>query len=133
MLGSFLLPLRHLPFDHPRIDPVASWVGTLTLHLPEQPPVPRLERFGRLAVAFGEAAFQDLETPRKRQPVRVETDRRGGLEHQRPNDEMTQRQRIEFLDHTRGRLAPKLRRLGRTPWVVVRLLFVEDPLFPPPL
>ena len=39
---------------------------------------------------------------------------------------MAQRQRIDLLDHPRRSLAPHLRRLGRTPRVLVRLLLVED-------
>src|SRR4051812_42477658 len=46
MLGSFLPPFRHLPLDHPRVDPVAAPVGALHLHLPEDPPIPRRERRG---------------------------------------------------------------------------------------
>ncbi len=58
--------------------------------------------------------------------------RLGGLEHQRPNHEMTQRQRLNLLNHSRWRLAPQLRRLGRPPRVLMGLLLVVDLfLFPP--
>ena len=126
MLGTFLLPFRHLSLDHARIDPIAARVGPLPLHLPEQGLIPCLEGCGRRAVAFRHAAFQNLETPGERQSVRIEVHRRGGLEPQRPAHEMAQRQRVDLLDHTRRCLAPQLRRLGRTTRVLVRLLLVED-------
>ncbi len=126
MLGAFLLPLRHLSLDHARIDPVAARVSPLPLHLPEQALIPRLKGCRRLAVTFRQAAFQDLETPGERQPVWIEVHRRGGLEHQRPDDKMAQRQRIDLLDHPRWRLAPQLCRLGCPPRVLVCLLLVED-------
>ena len=106
MLGAFLLPLGHLSLDHARIDPVAARVSPLPLHLPEQALLPRLKGCRRLAVTFRQAAFQDLETPGERQPVWIEVHRRGGLEHQRPDYKMAQRQRIDLLDHPRWRLAP---------------------------
>ena len=34
MLGSFLLPFRHLSLDHPWIDPVATRLGPLRLASP---------------------------------------------------------------------------------------------------
>ena len=94
MLGAFLLPLGYLSLDHARIDSVAARVSPLPLHLPEQALLPRLKGCRRLAVTFRQAAFQDLETPGERQPVWIEVHRRGGLEHQRPDHKMAQRQRI---------------------------------------
>ena len=46
---------------------------------------------------------------------------------------MTQRQRIDLLDHTRWGLAPQMRRLGRPPRVLVGLLLVIDQLVFPSL
>src|SRR5208337_1040535 len=43
MLGAFLLPFRHLPLDHPWVDPVAAFIRALVLHLPKQRLVPILE------------------------------------------------------------------------------------------
>ncbi len=68
MLGTFLIPFRHLSLNHARIDPVPPQLRPLPLQLPEQAFIPRLERCGRLAVAFRKPAFQDLETPGERQP-----------------------------------------------------------------
>ena len=69
MLGTFLLPFRHLSLNHARIDPVPPRLRPLPLQFPEQAFIPRLERCGRLAVAFRKPAFQDLETLGERQPV----------------------------------------------------------------
>jgi len=63
MMGTFLLPFRHLSLDHTRIDPVAARISPLGLHLPEQPFIPRLERFASLADTFRQSVLQDLETP----------------------------------------------------------------------
>jgi hypothetical protein len=76
MLGTLLLPFRHLSFDHAWIDSIATRVGPLVLHLPEQGVIPRLEGCGRLPVAFRQAAFQDLEAPGEREPVRIQVHRR---------------------------------------------------------
>jgi hypothetical protein len=46
---------------------------------------------------------------------------------------MPQRQRINLLDRTRRRLAPRMRRLGRPPRVRVDFLFVEDQIVIPSL
>src|SRR5512144_3078131 len=128
MLGSFLLELRHLSLDHPGIDPVPPYriIGALVLHLPEQALIPRLETLGRRAVALWQPTLQDLEAAQERQPIRVQTDRLGRLEHQRSRHEMTQRQGIDLLDHPRWGLAPQMRRRGRTPRILMRLLLVID-------
>jgi hypothetical protein len=131
MVGTFLLPFRHLPLDHARIDSVAARVGLFVLHLPEQAAIPRLKRLGRPRVTLGQAAFQDLETPGERQPIRVHAHRGGGLEHQRPDHEMAERQGINLLHHSRWRLAAQLGRLRRTPRILVGLLFVEDEFLSP--
>ena len=128
MPGTFLLPFRHLSLDHTRIDSVPPRVGTLQLHLPEQAAIPLRERLRTRAVTFRQPALEDLEAPQERQPIGVQPGRRRRLEHQRPDHEMAQRQRINLLDHPRTRLAPQLRRLGRPPRVLVGLLLVEDQL-----
>ena len=46
---------------------------------------------------------------------------------------MPQRQRIDLLNHPRRALAPQVRRLGRSPWVLVGLLLVVDQLLFPSL
>src|SRR5438132_10456803 len=126
MLGSFLLPFRHLTFDHSWIDPVAPHliIRAFPLQLPQQTPIPLLERFWGRAITFRQPALEDLKAPQERQPIRVQPDRLRGLEHQRPGHEMTQRQRVDLLDYTRWGLAPQMRRLGRPPWVLVGLLLV---------
>src|SRR5512135_2860184 len=135
MLRSFLLELRHLSLDHPRIDPVAPYlvIRALLLHLPQQPPIPLLEPSRGRAVTFRQPALEDLEAPQEREPIRVEPRRPGRLEHQRPDHEMPQRHRVDLLDHTGWRLAPQVRRLGRSPRVLVGLLLVEDQLLLPSL
>src|SRR5512143_2709767 len=112
MFGTFLLPFRHLSLDYPWIDSVTPRLRALRLHFPEQAFVPRPEFCGRLGLAFGQPTLQDLETSGERQAVRVQVDRRGRLEHQRPDHEMGQRYGIDLLDHSLWRLAPQLRRLG---------------------
>src|SRR5512135_83345 len=108
MPRAFLLKFRHLSLDYPGIDPVPPYriIGTLMLHLPEQALIPRLEASGRRAVTLRQPTLQDLQAPQERQPIRVQPDRPGRLEHQRPGHEMTQRQRVDLLDHTRRGLAP---------------------------
>ena len=66
MLGTFLLPFRHLSLDHSRIDPVMAWLRTLSLYFPEDSFVPTLQLRGCLALALGQPAFQDLKTSRER-------------------------------------------------------------------
>src|SRR5271166_5448718 len=71
MLGSFLLPFRHLAFDNSRIDPVPPHliIGALRLQLPQQTLIPLLQRLGSRAIAFRQPALEDLEAPQKRQPI----------------------------------------------------------------
>ncbi len=90
MLGSFLLPFRHLPLDHPWIDPVPSHrvVSALRLHFPQQPAIPLLEPLWGRAVTFRQPALEDLEAPEKRQPIWVQAYGCGGLNHQRAGHEM---------------------------------------------
>ena len=123
MLRSFLLKFRHLSLNHPGIDPVPPHriIGALVLHLPEQPLIPRREALGCRAITLRQPTLQDLEAPQERQPIRVQPGRLRRLKQQRPGHEMTQRQGIDLLDHTRRRLAPQMRRLGRTPRVLVGL------------
>src|SRR5262249_16672524 len=61
---ALLLPVRLRLLDGARVDPAATRVGPLALHLPEQPAVPRPERRGRPRVAFREATLQDLKNSR---------------------------------------------------------------------
>ena len=79
MFGTFLLPFRHLTFDHPWIDPVAPRLRALSLHFPKQAFVPGLKARGRRGLALGQPTFQDMETSGERQPIRVEVDRRRGV------------------------------------------------------
>src|SRR5512135_2463564 len=113
MLRSFLLELRHLSLDHPRIDPVAPYlvIRALLLHLPQQPPIPLLEPSRGRTVTCRQPALEAPEAPHEREPIRVEPRRPGRLAHQRPDHEMPQRHRVDLLDHTRWRLAPQVRRL----------------------
>ncbi len=101
MLGSFLLPFRHLSLDHTRINSIAPRLNALLLHLPEQPAIPLRERLRIRAVTFRQSALENLETPQERQPIRVQAHGPGGLKHQRACHEMPQRQRIDLLDHSR--------------------------------
>lgn len=67
VLGSLLLPFRHLPFDDSWIDSVPPYfvIGTLPLHLSQQTLIPLLESFGSGAIALWQAALQDLKTPQE--------------------------------------------------------------------
>ncbi len=91
MLGAFLLPLGHLLLDDAWIDSIASGFGFLLLHLPHQSVVPCLKRLRRPSVAFRQSALEDLETARKRKPIRIQANRFGGFEHQGANHKMRER------------------------------------------
>src|SRR5271157_1727601 len=135
MLGSFLFPFRHLALDNSWIDAVPPHlvIGALHLQLPQQTSIPLFQRLGSRAITFRQPALENLEAPQKGQPIRVQAHGRGGLKHQRASYEMPQRQRIDLLNHPCRRLAPQVRRLGRSPWVLVGLLLVVDQLLFPSL
>src|SRR5271163_1944533 len=135
MLGSFFLPFRHLPLDHPWIDSIAPCliIGSLFLKFPEQTAIPFLERSRRGAVALWQPALEDLEASQEREPIRVKIYCLCRLEHQGSHHEMAQRKRINLLDYARWSLASQLRWFGCTPRVVMGLLLVKHQLLFPSL
>ena len=81
MLGSFLLPFRHLTLDHSRIDSVSPHLSSVrSVAAPTITLIPLLERFRSRAVTFRQPALEDLEAPQEGQPIRVQPDRRRGLD-----------------------------------------------------
>ena len=79
MLGSFLQPVLHFPFDDARVDAVAARLDSFTAHFLQQPVVPSFKRLGRPAVAFRQAALENLKAAGKRKAIGVQAGRVGQL------------------------------------------------------
>src|SRR5260221_2269039 len=124
MLRTLLEPFGHLAFDDARIDPVAPRLGAFAGKFPKQRFAPLLKGLRRPRVAFRQAALQNMEAPRKRKPIGIETFFLRGLEHQRADYKMSQRQSIHLLNHSGRSFAAEMRGLGGAAWIQVRFLFV---------
>jgi hypothetical protein len=69
MFRSLLQPVLHFPFDDARIDAVAANnVRSLKTHFIQQPLAPGFKRLWSLAVAFWQAALEDLKASGSRKP-----------------------------------------------------------------
>lgn len=75
--------------------------------------------------------MQDVQAASEREPVHVQPRGASGLERQRANDEVAQRQGVHFLTHAVRRFAAEVRGLFDATRTLVRLLFVEDQFFFP--
>ena len=82
VVGLFLFPVGHLAFDDARIDSVAAGSDLFAEHLSQQGLIPVIQRQGRAAVAFGQAALEDTKTADVREAIDVELRGAGRLEHQ---------------------------------------------------
>ena len=76
-------------------------------------------------LAFGQAAFQHAEAAGERQAIRVELQWAGRLDHQGSDDEVGQRQGVQFLADSVGSFAAELGGLLGANGGLVGLLFVE--------
>ena len=125
MLRSLLCELRHLSLHHARVDSIATGLDPLLSHLPQQALIPPLQTLRCRSVALGQTGLQDPQAARKRQPIHIQIDRVGRFQHQRSDNEVTQRQCIDFLLHDHRSLAAEVGWLARTTRAQVGFLLVE--------
>ncbi len=133
VLGSFLIPFRHLPLDDARVDPVAPRFDPFLLQFPQQARTPLSKRLPCPARALWQTALQDLKTASEREPIDIDTRLIRSLEHQSAGDEVPQRQGIQLLHHPRRRFATQVRWLGGASRIVMRLLLVDGQFLLPAL
>ena len=105
MFRTFLGELRHLAFDYAGVDSVAARLEALLGHFLQQQLIPSVQTLRSDAVALRQPRLQDLQATRKGQPVHIEALLLGRLQHQRSHYEVTKRQGVQLLLHTRWGLA----------------------------
>ena len=124
MMGTLFFPFGHFPFDDSGVDAIAAGADVFLTHFAQQGFVPGRERLLGAAVAFGEAALQDLQATGERQAVHVPLRGASRFEHQGADHEVAQRQGIHFLSDSLGCFATQVRGLFGAARVLVRFLFV---------
>src|SRR6202042_2258702 len=75
--------------------------------------------------------LENLQASQERQPIGILPALRGRFSHQAARYVVTDRQSIDLLHHPQWRLAPEMRRLGRSRRCQVRLLLVKGKLYFP--
>ena len=129
--GRFPFPFGHLAFDDAGVDAVASGGDLLFPHFRQHGAIPCVECLAAGEVAFRKPALKDSEAADERQTVHIHSGLLCRLEHHRADDEMTDRQSVQFLLDAGRRLAAQVRRLFRAEGILMRLLLIKhDLLFP---
>ncbi len=112
MCGTFFVELGHLAFDHSRVDRVAARFDAFLAHLLQQQVIPVFQTHRCRTVALRQARLRNVQTTGERQPVYIDVFFFGSLRHQRPHHVVGQRQGIQLLNDSLGRLAAQVTTQG---------------------